>query len=212
MIVKREGTPHLTTENRHLFRWLGSLPILFFAIRVIEYVWIAGTPEQILWCCHVSNLLLGIGMIRRHPRTIRVASLWLLVGLPPWLFDMVISGLVTPVSVLSHLGGALVALLALHRFRPTGRDWLPALLFFVTLQQVTRLLTVPSPLTNVNVAHFAYGPFRDTVPYYWLYIVVNSLLAGIILLVVERLVCLLFPPSTVAPIGTMKKAGEEATH
>ena len=189
--VKRARRPN-GVENRS-FRLLGILPLAFFTIRAIEYVWFAGTPEQILWCCHVSNLLLGLGMLLNNPRSVRIASLWLLVGLPPWAIDMFITGLVTPVSILSHLGGSLVALYALQQARPTGRDWPAALLFFVALQQLTRLLTVPGPLTNVNVAHFAYGPLREALPDYTVYILLNTALAGLILLALDRMLCLIFP-------------------
>ena len=123
-------------------RWLGALPLIFFAARVVEYVWIARTPEQILWCCHISNLLLGLGLLFHHRRSVRIAALWILVGLPPWALDMVLTGLITPVSLLSHLGGAVIALVALRRVGVSGRDWLPALVYFLLLQQLTRLLTV----------------------------------------------------------------------
>jgi hypothetical protein len=173
--------------------WLGALPLIFFAARAVEYVWIARTPEQILWCCHISNLLLGLGILFHHRRSVRIAALWILVGLPPWALDMVVTGLITPVSLLSHLGGAAIALVALRRVGVTGRDWLPALLYFLVLQQLTRQLTVPGPLTNVNVAHFAYGPWKDLITTYWLYIIVNSTLAALLLLILERLLRTIFP-------------------
>lgn len=206
-------TPTLNslTDNRPTckLRWLGLLPLAFFIARFIEYVWVAKTPEQVLWCCHLSNLLLAGGLFFQRPRLIRIAALWLLLGFPPWALDMFLTGLVTPVSVLSHLGGALIALAALHRTGVTGRDWPPALLAFVTIQQLTRLLTVPGPLTNVNVAHFAYGPWRELITSYWLYLVVNSILAGIALWLIERMLRAIFPvrPAISASLTTSASPG-----
>jgi hypothetical protein len=191
-----EGMAIVPRRLRLDFRWVGMLPVIFFAARFVEYVWIAQTPEQILWCCHVSNLTLGIGILAQHPRSIRISSLWILVGLPPWALDMVLSGLITPVSILSHLGGAVVALVALQRVRVSGSDWWPALFYFLVLQQLSRILTVPGPLTNVNVAHFAYGPWKDLITIYWLYILVNSILAALLLLTLERILRRVFPLGT----------------
>lgn len=166
---------------------LGLLALLFFLARVIEYVWVARTPEQILWCCHLSNLGLALGIALWRPSWIRLTSLWLIIGLPPWLIDMVMTGLVTPVSVFSHLGGGLVALFALRRVGLPAGTWRPALLYFLLLQQLTRLLTEPGPYTNVNVAHFAYGPWKDLFQPYWVYLVANTLLVALSLWLLERL-------------------------
>lgn len=188
-------SPDSLTDNWRSckFRWLGFLPLAFFGARVVEYVWIAGTPEQILWCCHLSNLLLAGGLFLERPRLVRIAALWLLIGLPPWVLDMLLTRLITPVSLLSHLGGTLVALLALQRVRVTGRDWFPGLLCFLITQQVTRLLTPAGPLTNVNVAHFAYGPWQSLFSSYWLYILINTILAAGGLWLLERLLAAVFP-------------------
>ena len=154
---------------------------------MIEYVWVARTPEQILWCCHLSNLGLALGIALWRPSWIRLTSLWLIIGLPPWLIDMVMTGLVTPVSIFSHLGGGLVALFALRRDGLPSGTWRPALLYFLLLQQLTRLLTEPGPYTNVNVAHFAYGPWKDLFQPYWVYLVANTLLVTLSLWLLERL-------------------------
>jgi hypothetical protein len=165
---------------------LALLPFLFFLARVIEYVWFAGTPEQILWCCHLSNLGLALGLVLWRPLWIRLTSLWLIIGLPPWLIDMVMTGLVTPVSILSHFGGGLVALFMLRHVGLPAGTWRPALLYFLLVQQLTRLLTEPGPYTNVNVAHFAYGPWKDLFQPYWVYLLANTLLVALSLWSLER--------------------------
>ena len=175
------------------FRRLGILPLVFFLARVIEYAVVAKTPEQILWCCHISNLLLAIGMFLANPFLIRVAVFWLILGLPPWAMDMVMTGLVTPVSLLSHGGGFVLAILAIRHVGAKPRSWLPSLLYFLILQQVTRLVTAPTPYTNVNVAHFAYGPWKDLFAKYWTYWAVNTALTTLGLIVIERALLRWFP-------------------
>ncbi len=169
------------------FRLLALLPLLFFVARVIEYVVIAHTPEQILWCCHVSNLLLAVGLASASPRIIRIAVIWLLLGIPPWVLDMVMTGLITPISIFTHLGSAALSLVAIRVVGMKSGAWLQSLLYFIILQQLTRLATVPGPYTNVNVAHFAYGPLKDIFTKYWIYLLVNSLIVALALWLIERL-------------------------
>src|SRR5262245_39001252 len=175
------------------FRLLGFLPLCFFLARAIEYMVVAKTPEQMLWSCHISNLMLAVGMFLGSPFLIRVAVFWLILGVPPWIMDMVWSKLVTIVSIFSHLGGVIVAIVAIRQVGAKRGSWIPSLIYFVILQQVTRLLTTPGPYTNVNVAHFAYGPMKDWFAVYWKYWVVNTSLVAVTLIVIEFVLLRLFP-------------------
>ncbi len=179
------------SETRR-FRLLGLLPLAFFIARVIEYVNV-GTPEHILWSCHVSNLLLALGMFLGVPALIRITAFWLILGVPPWFYDMVATGLITPVSIFSHLGGAVIGILALRRVRPKCGSWIISLIFFLVLQQITRYLTPADIYMNVNVAHFAYGPFKELISDYWTYWAVNSFLTGLALWIMEWTLIFIFP-------------------
>lgn len=174
------------------FRLLGLLPLIFFIARVIEYVRV-GTPQHILWSCHVSNLLMALGMFFAVPVLIRISAFWLILGVPPWFYDMVASGLITPVSVFSHLGGAVVGIVAIRTVRPKSGSWLISLLFFIVLQQITRLATPSDIYMNVNVAHFAYGPWKDLFSNYWSYWLVNTFLVGLALWIMEWVLIFVFP-------------------
>jgi hypothetical protein len=176
------------------FRLLGIWPLSFFLARVIEYVVVARTPEQILWSCHISNLLLAVGLFWAKPWLIRVAVFWLILGVPPWVIDMVVSRLVTPVSIFSHLGGGVLAVVAIKQVRARRGSWLPSLVYFLVLQQLTRLVTVPGPYTNVNVAHFAYGPWQGLFSSYWKYWLANTALAVVTLWLIDWALVKLFPP------------------
>jgi len=175
------------------FRLLGLLPLCFFIVRGIEYIVVAKTPEQMLWSCHISNLLLAVGLFMGSPFLIRVAVLWLILGVPPWIVDMVWSKQITLVRVFSHLGGFIVAILAIRWVGAKRGSWIPSLVYFVILQQITRLLTDPTPYTNVNVAHFAYGPMKDWFASYWTYLVANTSAVALLLIVVEFVLLRLFP-------------------
>ncbi|MGE0132715.1 MAG: hypothetical protein AB7U82_31950 [Blastocatellales bacterium] len=174
------------------FRLLGFLPLFFFISRAVEYAVVANTPEQILWSCHISNLMLAVGLFLANPFLIRVAVFWLILGVPPWIVDMVWSKLITPVSIFSHLGGVIVAIMAIRQVGAKLWSWIPSLIYFVILQQITRLLTEPGPYTNVNVAHFAYGQWV-LFSSYWKYLAVNTLLVAMTLIDIEYFLLALFP-------------------
>ena len=175
------------------FRLLGILPLCFFIARAIEYMVVAKTPEQMLWSCHISNLMLAVGMFMGSPFLIRVAVFWQILGLPPWIIDAVVSGLIKTVSIFSHLGGVIVAVVAIRQVGAKRWSWIPSLIYFVVLQQITRLLTDPGPYTNVNVAHFAYGPMKEWFAVYWKYWVVNTSMVAVTLIVIEFVLLWLFP-------------------
>jgi hypothetical protein len=175
------------------FRLLGFLPLCFFIARGIEYIVIAKTPEQMLWSCHVSNLMLAVGMFMGNPFLIRVAVFWLILGVPPWFIDMVWSNQITVVRIFSHLGGFIVAIAAIRLVGAKQWIWMPSLIYFVVLQQATRLVTDPGPYTNVNVAHFAWGPMKDWFASYWIYWVANTSVVAATLIIIEFVLLRLFP-------------------
>jgi hypothetical protein len=54
-------------------------------------------------------------------------------------------------------------------------------------------VTVPGPYTNVNVAHFAYGPMKDWFGSYWTYWVANTSAVALTLLIIEFVLLRVFP-------------------
>ena len=179
------------------FRLLGFLPLSFFLARAVEYMIVAKTPEQMLWSCHVSNLMLAAGLFMGNPFLIRVAVFWQILGVPPWILattmEMAWLKPVTLVSIFSHLGGFIVAVIAIRQVGARRGSWIPSLIYFVVLQQLTRLATVPGPYTNVNVAHFAYGPMKDWFASYWTYWAANTSAVALTLIVIEFVLLRLFP-------------------
>jgi hypothetical protein len=179
------------------FRLLGFLPLCFFLARAVEYMIVAKTPEQMLWSCHISNLMLAAGLFMGAPILIRVAVFWQILGVPPWILattmEMAWLKPVTLVSIFSHVGGVIVAIVAIRRVGAKRGSWIPSLIYFVILQQITRLLTDPGPYTNVNVAHFAYGPMKEWFASYWTYLVANTSAVALTLIIIEFVLLRLFP-------------------
>jgi hypothetical protein len=175
------------------FRLLGLLPLCFFIARGIHYMAVAKTPEQMLWSCHISNLMLAAGLFMGNPFLIRIAVFWQILGVPPWIADMVWSKIIMTVSIFSHLGGCVVAIFAIRVVGGKRWIWIPSLVYFVILQQITRLLTDPTPYTNVNVAHFAYGPMKDWFASYWTYWLANTSAVALLLIILEFVLLRLFP-------------------
>ena len=110
-----------------------------------------GHAGEMLWMCNASVVLLAVGLTTRADRVIGVGTLWILVGLPLWL-DHVLSGrgVLLPTSILSHVGGFVIALLSTRRRGLAKGSWWRAGAAMVAVWVVARLIT--SPVDNVNLA------------------------------------------------------------
>jgi hypothetical protein len=172
------------------FRSLGWLPLILFVARFVAYYQI-GQPSQMLWMCHLANLILAAGLLLANPMIIRISVLLLIFGLPPWIVDMFVINIVTPVSIASHLGGTIVGLLALAKVRAKSGTWLAALLSFIIVQIISRFVTPPE--FNINTAHRVYDIWKDTVSSYWVYWVISTAVIGVALWAIEWMLLRLFP-------------------
>jgi len=172
------------------FRVIGALPIIMFIARLIQYIQV-GAPDWIVASCHISNLMLGVGMIFGAPLLIRVATIWLIIGLPMWIIDAVVTRELWWSSIYSHVGGFLIGLYAIGKARATGRSWLPALIWFVLLQMVTRYTTAPE--LNINVAHFPYEMVKEWFTSYWAFWSVCLIVTTALVWIVEYGLLTLFP-------------------
>jgi hypothetical protein len=180
-------------EQAARFRLWRVLPLSVFLVRFFEYTLIIKAPVHILWSCHIANLTLAIGLFLANLLMIRLASYLLILGVLPWLLDMVAIQRITPVSLFSHLGGAGMTIIVLRRVRIAPNCWQYALIFFLALQQLTRLLTDPGPYTNINVAHYAYGSWKELFTSYREYWIVNTALVALTLWIIESALLRLFP-------------------
>ena len=129
---------------------LALLPLLFF-IGIATRHYRAGRWGDALWMCHLSNLLLSACLFFEQPFLVFMALPWLLFGIPLWLAEVLRTHRVVPISILTHFGGAAIALYAAQRMGASPGTWWASWLFALAAQGVCRLFTRPE--WNVNVTH-----------------------------------------------------------
>ena len=163
---------------------LALLPLFFF-LGIATRHYRAGRWGDALWMCHLSNLLLSAGLFFESSFLVFMALPWLLFGIPLWLADVVRTKKVVPISIVTHFGGAGIALYAAHRLGPVSGTWGASWLFALTAQGVSRLLTRPE--WNVNVTHRVYDawkPFFHSFRSFWIFCIG---VAALILFSMEKL-------------------------
>jgi hypothetical protein len=179
--------------NAATFRALSIVPALLF-VAYLARAAAHGAPAESLWICHVSNLVLAVGIGTERAFIAGPAVAWIVVGIPLWAVDACEHGSVAAVSVFSHIGGLAVGLYALSRLRLRYNPWLPALLFFTMLQQLCRWFTPAA--ANVNLAHAPYGDSNVWVAGYWTYWIATTIGAAAALWLIGRLLSLWFREET----------------
>jgi hypothetical protein len=117
----------------------------------------------------------------------------LIPGLGLWLWFAVRQWGFAFTSVLAHVGGLLVGLLALARVRIDRRTWLHAFIWYLFMQQLCRLIT-PAAM-NVNISHKVYEGWEGRFNYWQFWLLTTLIIAGLLWLIVA--VCAkLWPPRT----------------
>ncbi len=156
------------------FRLLGFLPLIFFLAQTVHY-WRVGGLGNLLWMCNVGNLLLAIGLFFERRELIRAVAIWTIPGLGLWIryvlyapfdYEMVFS------SILVHVGGIMVGLIALRSVRMDRIAWAYAFAWYLILQLAARFFT--SPELNVNVALRIQTGWEQTFSSYWKFWIVMS--------------------------------------
>ena len=171
---------------------LGILPLAFFAAYFVM-AWREGRAGESLWMCHVANTLLGCALLFDRPKLMRLALLWIILGIPLWLLDVWVIQTIEAVSVLSHFGGLGVGLYALAQLRMSDNPWLAAVLLYLAVQQVCRWVTEPA--LNVNLAHEVYEGSREWFSRYELYWLLTTVLVALCLWGIGRVLMLAFSPA-----------------
>lgn len=148
---------------------MGAVALCFYAAHAAHYLQ-RRQPESLLWICHLGAVLVGIGLLTRQGALNAIGTLWLLVGFPLWIYDLVKTGEWLWTSILTHIGGPLIGLAGARKLGvPTGLWWkaVAALLPIVLLSR-----WVTPPAANINLAHAVYPGWESVFPQYWLYAVV----------------------------------------
>lgn len=181
------------------FRLVGILPLAFFFAQAIHY-WQTNEFGNMLWMCNIGNLLLALGLFFEQAILIRVAVIWMVPGLAVWFAYVVPTWGVLLSSTLVHVGGFCVGIAVIRRVRMDRRAWFYAFIWYFVVQLLSRLVT-PAAM-NVNVAHNIQAGWEQTFSSYWKFWLVLTLLVGICLWILGRLLEVLWPavPSAIEDI------------
>lgn len=174
------------------FRVLGVFPLIFFLLQAIHY-WNINEVGHMLWMCNIGNLLLAVGLFLDKPMLTRVAILWTIPGLAIWIIFVVLPWGLFFTSILAHVGGLVVAMVALKRFGMDRRTWLYAWVWFLIIQAISRVFTATE--LNVNLSHRMQERFESTFHYYWLFLITLDVLTGLVLWGLGMVIARLKPPT-----------------
>jgi hypothetical protein len=168
----------MNLSPRTRMRLLGLLPLLFFVAQAIHY-WRISQLGHLLWICNVGNLLLAMGLFLEKRRVIRLAAIWMIPGLLVWVVYVVLAWGVFLTSTLAHVGGLIVAMFALSRYRMDRTSWLWAFGWYLMIQLCSRIVTPPE--LNVNVAHAMQLGWERTFDSYWTFWITLTALTIVVL-------------------------------
>jgi hypothetical protein len=159
-------------------RLLGLLPLFFFLAQAVHY-WRIDQLGHMLWMCNIGNLLLAMGLFLEKARVVRLAAIWTIPGLLVWFVYVVLAWGVFLTSTLAHVGGLVVALIALRTYGMDRTAWRWALGWYLVIQLLSRFVTPPE--LNVNLAHSIQPGWEQAFNSYWIFWVILTVV-GIVLL------------------------------
>ncbi|MSP63764.1 MAG: hypothetical protein EXR72_26140 [Myxococcales bacterium] len=109
-----------------------------------------GEPEEWLWACNLATWMIGLGLLLRAPMPVAIGTMWLAVGLPLWVIDLLAGGELIPASVFIHPIALCLGLVGVRRLGLPPGAWWRALLTLAALHLACRLFTTPA--ANINAA------------------------------------------------------------
>jgi hypothetical protein len=170
-------------------RWTAAIPALAVAWAIVTYALRSSTAEA-LWMCNITNLILAVGIARRSLFLAWVATTWLVIGVPLWIWDAIIARSVNPHAFATHVVAAVLGVLAVRGTRPAKWSWVTAVWLGALVQIVSRMATPPE--YNVNASHATYKGLYDLVgSNYVVYWFITAFLVGGSLWLVQWLLSLI---------------------
>lgn len=148
-------------------RLLGVFPVIFFFAQGVHY-WRIDQLGHMLWMCNVGNLLLAMGLFIEKPLVVRLSAIWMIPGLIVWFIYVVLAWGVFLTSTLAHVGGLIVAMFALTRYRMDRTAWRWSFGWYLMILLASRLVT-PAEL-NVNLAHAIQPGWERAFGSYWAFL------------------------------------------
>jgi hypothetical protein len=170
-------------------RRLGALACVIYVIHGAHHAY-NHELYHLMWVCNMAVLLLAIGCLLPHRALVTIALMWLVGGTPLWILDLLSGSSLMWSSLLTHLGGPVIAFMAVRRLGTQRRLWIWATAGVALLMAASRTLT--SEPHNINVAHHVLAGWETVFPVYSVYLLFLLGLAIAIFFVVEQLLVRVF--------------------
>ena len=154
----------MSLSPRTKLRLLGIFPLIFFLAQSVHY-WRINQLGHLMWMCNIGNLLLAMGLFLEKPVVVRLAAIWTIPGLFTWIVWAVMTWSPFLSSILAHVGGLVVAMIALSQYGMDRTSWRWAFGWYLVVQLASRFLTAPE--LNVNLAHAIQPGWESAFHSYW---------------------------------------------
>jgi hypothetical protein len=154
----------MNLSPRTKLRLLGLFPLIFFLAQCVHY-WRSKELGNLVWMCNIGNLVLAMGLFLEKPAVVRLAAIWTIPGLAIWFLYVVLVWTVFLSSFLAHVGGLVVAMIALRQYGMDRSSWRWAFGWYLVVQLASRFLTPPA--LNVNLAHAIQPGWERAFHSYW---------------------------------------------
>lgn len=138
-------------------RALGLIPLLAFVMHFIHKAYVLDPPRPgaMLWMCHVTALLQAMGLLFSWANAMRIASAWALIGVPGFVYSVVVINDATRLSWMTHIILPVLAIVVISQVRmdrkPLSFYVGTSMALFLLGHQAARHFT--QPIWNINVAH-----------------------------------------------------------
>jgi hypothetical protein len=132
---------------------LGAAALLLY---IPHAAWLLAHDDAwgLLWMCDVAMPAVAFGCFAQKPRAVVTGFLFLIFGTPLWLLDLIAGGHMTPTSPLIHVGGVVVAYLAIRALRWPRHSWAVASAVSAVVLGLSRVFAPRD--ANINMAFRVY--------------------------------------------------------
>ena len=184
---------------RTRLRLLGLLPLIFFIAQTIHY-WPSNELGNMLWMCNLGNLILAAGLFLDKATLVRLSAIWMVPGLVVWFVYVVLPWGLFLSSILAHVGGLAVSMIALKWYRMDRNAWRYAFGWYLAVQLLSRFITAAA--LNVNLAHAVATGWERTFQSYWSFWLVLTALTAATLWVSGMILWAIWRPRTTETLAT----------
>jgi hypothetical protein len=184
---------------RTRLRLLGLLPLIFFIAQTVHY-WRTNELGNMLWMCNLGNLILAAGLFLDKSTLVRLSAIWMVPGLIIWFVYVVLPWGVFLSSILAHVGGLAVSMIALKWYRMDRNAWRYAFGWYLAVQLISRFVTAAA--LNVNLAHTVAPGWERTFQSYWSFWLVLTAATAAALWISGMILWAIWRPQTTETLAT----------